>query len=479
MSASFRRTVFVCLSVLALLLSPISAASGQDELEGSSRRTVPSEDDLQAVRAKIYGAYGISDLSDPSAKLEVAERLEADAEATPSNKPIERYGLFRAAMDLAADAGAASRSRALARKLAGEFALDGLDLEAETVISAGSACDDPNARSEAIAELVDLGCTAFREARYETAERLFDSSQSVAKKLDRSARRIVDEKHELFEAASAARKAVGSGPRASRDPGLDVGVFLCAVAGDWEEGLALLAKCQSKSIQEAAAADVAGPTSAQSQKELGDQWRDLSVSVARATPIVAAAWMQRARFWYEEALPELSPLQAAQVEKILSEKSSVEADSGSRAEGVISAKKGAPEEDAHDDARSSELLEWYPVGTTFRCHRTRSNGPPATEKGTVRSNDGQRLVVEAPGLSGPDRLWVFELDEGGKLHLIEQAKKNARQRGGTISNCASNLQMGSKGITGSYSWDLGQPGGKPPLPVSGTLEWRVTKRGPR
>src|SRR5262249_22048438 len=57
---------------------------------------------------------------------------------------------------------------------------------------------------------------------------------------------------------------------------LQVGKFLCLRQGDWEKGLPLLAKGSDAKLKAQAANDLAKPTKAAKQVEVGDGWWNLA-----------------------------------------------------------------------------------------------------------------------------------------------------------------------------------------------------------
>ena len=97
------------------------------------------------------------------------------------------------------------------------------------------------------------------------------------------------------------------------DANLTVGRYLCFTRGDFDKGVAMLAKGSDDALKTLASADIAKPTTSDAQKGLGDQWWDLSLKEAK-NPAVAENCRGRAGFWYLQALPKLTGLAKTAVE---------------------------------------------------------------------------------------------------------------------------------------------------------------------
>src|SRR5262249_31412702 len=97
---------------------------------------------------------------------------------------------------------------------------------------------------------------------------------------------------------------------------LAVGKFRCWLKGSWEKGLPLLARGSNARLQAQAEKDLAAPTEAVARVQVADGWWDLA-QVEQG--IAKMHLLQRARYWYEQAVPELTGLTKARVEKRLQE----------------------------------------------------------------------------------------------------------------------------------------------------------------
>ena len=97
---------------------------------------------------------------------------------------------------------------------------------------------------------------------------------------------------------------------------LTVGKYYCFQIGDWEKGLPMLALGQDETLKALAAQEIAGVTKADDQVKVGDAWWNLA---EKEQGKVQAALRGRANYWYQQALPELSGLAKAKLEKRIKE----------------------------------------------------------------------------------------------------------------------------------------------------------------
>ena len=83
------------------------------------------------------------------------------------------------------------------------------------------------------------------------------------------------------------------------DANLAAGRYLCFIAGNWQEGLAHLAKSSDERLKEIAKDDIRSPREADQQAALADRWRELADSADAAD---RTSYLAAARYWYEKAL---------------------------------------------------------------------------------------------------------------------------------------------------------------------------------
>lgn len=91
------------------------------------------------------------------------------------------------------------------------------------------------------------------------------------------------------------------------------GEFLSFGKRDWSAGLLLLSRSDDATLKRLADAELAKPGNPQAQVRLADSWWDFADG--HADQCVADSAKSRARFWYMEALPELTGDERAKAEK--------------------------------------------------------------------------------------------------------------------------------------------------------------------
>ncbi|MGD0089297.1 MAG: formylglycine-generating enzyme family protein [Planctomycetota bacterium] len=92
-----------------------------------------------------------------------------------------------------------------------------------------------------------------------------------------------------------------------------VGKYKCFTRGEWVTGLALLARSSDATLAALARNDLNNPAATLAQMALGDAWWEWAEK--SPAPQAQGALKQRARFWYEKALPLLTELNKTKVEK--------------------------------------------------------------------------------------------------------------------------------------------------------------------
>src|SRR5262249_26298294 len=94
----------------------------------------------------------------------------------------------------------------------------------------------------------------------------------------------------------------------------EVGRYYALIKGNWKKGLPLLVKGKDEALQALAKKDLANPKASKTQVTLGDAWWDLA---DKAKVPAKERLQERAAFWYEQALPDLTGLNKVRLEKRL------------------------------------------------------------------------------------------------------------------------------------------------------------------
>ncbi|MGI6418556.1 MAG: hypothetical protein ACOX1P_23150 [Thermoguttaceae bacterium] len=148
-----------------------------------------------------------------------------------------------------------------------------------------------------------LGEIAVDMARAARNGELVRQVRQAAKEIERLA-----EARAVVEAALRVLKAEPDDPASN----LAAGRYFCLVREDWDRGLPLLARGSDESLKEAAAADLAGADSAETQAKLGNRWWELAEIAPEAE---RSALRARALHWFRQAAPNLTGLTKAWVDR--------------------------------------------------------------------------------------------------------------------------------------------------------------------
>jgi hypothetical protein len=90
---------------------------------------------------------------------------------------------------------------------------------------------------------------------------------------------------------------------------LALGRYQCLIAGDWEKGLAHLAKADDEEIKKAALLDVAGPSGEMTAGKIGDAWYELAKGGKGQN------FYSRADHWYQKSIETEAGLAQARSKK--------------------------------------------------------------------------------------------------------------------------------------------------------------------
>jgi hypothetical protein len=236
--------------------------------------------------------------------------------------PAGRFVLLRESAGLSAGVADLPTAWRAIETLADQFdvsrlALRRAMLRVAQVVAQGAGLD---ALARGALRSVDL---AIMEDQYDDAVELASMAESAAQRSKNPSlvKEIQDRQKELIFLRNQhqrvqpllVRLAHGSDDPAGRS---EAGLFLCAVKGDWQRGLPLLAGGSDVAGRSAAEAELANPTDAVEQMRVGHGWWDL----APADP-----WLIRRNFrlhaagWYRKSHAGLSGFSLSLVEKRLAE----------------------------------------------------------------------------------------------------------------------------------------------------------------
>ncbi len=208
-------------------------------------------------------------------------------------------------------------------KMAEQFPVDDVQMKMVVLTAFSKRAklpDDHKAIGEQAAGLIDgaiahdnidlavkLGELALPEAR---ASRDQDLLHEVNARIEQC--KVLGKAYREMKEAEAVLEKKPDDPQAN----FTVGKYCCIQKGDWEKGLPMLALGKDETLKALAAQEIAGVSKADDQVKVGDAWWDLA---EKEHGKVQIAFRGRANYWYQQALPELSGLAKAKLEKRIKE----------------------------------------------------------------------------------------------------------------------------------------------------------------
>jgi hypothetical protein len=256
------------------------------------------------------------------ARKALAQKLLQQASQTTDDEAA-RFVLLREARDLGVKVGDAEIIVKAVESMAGEFDVNGVKMKKDH-LDKGSRNDKTEESQRGFAEaFMKIADEAMVKNDYRTATSAARSAVTCAKKakdvsLTRDALKKSKEIVTIERQWRTAKKAAETLKQNPDDPRANsvVGKFFCLIAGRWDWGLSNLVKGSDEELKDAAAKDLMNPKDATKQVTVGDSWWDLA---KKEQGLAQRNVQDRAVYWYKKALPKLSGLTKARVEKRLEE----------------------------------------------------------------------------------------------------------------------------------------------------------------
>ena len=110
-----------------------------------------------------------------------------------------------------------------------------------------------------------------------------------------------------FEKVARYQAALKNGPEQG-NAAQELGLFYCLQNDDWKRGLPLLQECDDSRLVALAKRELQFPSIAADQIKLGDLWAEYA---AETDSDLKTDFMQRAKYWYLKALPQLPAVEQA------------------------------------------------------------------------------------------------------------------------------------------------------------------------
>jgi serine/threonine-protein kinase len=256
----------------------------------------------------------------PAEKLALAKKL-LEQSATTTAGPDAQYVFARMAGELAVDAGDRETAWAAADRMSETHNVDRLAMKAAVLALLAKAARSPAQHKTLSSQALELMDQALEQNDFNVAAsagKVAVSEAGRARDKDsvqqaRARTRELEQAMKAFaqvEEATVTLKQKPDDPEANRT----VGRYECFVKGDWEKGLAKLARGPEGPIRSLALSEISDPKRASEQITLADGWWDLAEKEFGA---VRKNMQLRAARWYRIAAPNTSGLVRGKVDKRL------------------------------------------------------------------------------------------------------------------------------------------------------------------
>ncbi|HTU24145.1 MAG TPA: hypothetical protein VMF30_02030 [Pirellulales bacterium] len=292
------------MSAIEAVLDPVSS-------DDPAKHPVPGDEDLAQATKRVRAEH-----KSEFAKAKTAEQKSALAktlcgEARRAAEPVGGYALSIAAIELAASAGDFALALDGWKELGERFKVD-VPSQQWALLEKSAKTKRADARCEALRQ---LAADAAEHDRFDLARQALDawlaSKPGASGQITAERQRLDD----VAERSAAARAAFERLKTDASDAAANqaLGEFLCFVRLEWEQGLPLLGRGQNNTLRRLAEKELARPGDSTTQLQLADAWWDFGEEQSEVQ--LRSAAKGRARFWYMEALPELSGDALAKAER--------------------------------------------------------------------------------------------------------------------------------------------------------------------
>lgn len=274
--------------------------------EASAPRPRPTPEDIATQTAMIREAFAEELRENREFPLETARKFLAATRDTAD--PARAWALFDESARLATAARALPEAVAVATERARLFGLDpgqeivaalkamanqdGADLEGVSRLALAVAKDATPAEQFAVAkDALDVAAAAAASLAAAGRRPVAGQPRTPSAKVEKlrqdlqTTRAVLNERERRRAAYDAACKTLADAPD---DPAanLQAGIYLCAVRGEWQQGVQRLAKSGVKEIEAAAAADTAlaqaDAAGVRAVVDVGERWWRIADSLPEA-----------------------------------------------------------------------------------------------------------------------------------------------------------------------------------------------------
>jgi hypothetical protein len=285
------------------------------------KEAIPSDADCKSFESTLKSLFAQEYTSrDPKMKISLAEKLCEIGRSASS--PAEKYVIMKEAQKAYWEGGDYLQGLTVLENMTNAYTI-----EPKIVIDAFSAVKSKVRKPDEAARLCDyallFGDHVAKSRQFDDAERIPGHAKDLAITakdrglLERTGELagMIPEMKRLCADAEKAEAAYNANPNDART-NETLGKYHCFMLGDWDKGIAYLAKSECP-IKAALNDEKRRPEEPKAMMGLGDQWANLAKQTS--SKLEKNGLSDRARFWYEKALPISSGIVKIALEKKLVE----------------------------------------------------------------------------------------------------------------------------------------------------------------
>jgi hypothetical protein len=245
----------------------------------SSRRQIPPRAD-QARSRSLFKAAFASQLNDHSmaGRRKLATMLLDEAPKDADN-PSDEFVVLGGAIEASKDASALDLCFRAADIMSSQYEVDARSIKADAASKIDLRGDSPDAALENVWAAIDLADELLQDEDFATATRMLTLARPVAARnpllasaIKRRLKTIEALRVTLDSLGSVAEKLKASPD--DPDANLAFGSHLCFDEGEWDQGLAMLAKGSDPDLKGLAGREIAQPRTTDATALLADGWWD-------------------------------------------------------------------------------------------------------------------------------------------------------------------------------------------------------------
>jgi hypothetical protein len=266
-----------------------------------ARLPIPAKADLARSRKLLREAYG-DVLNDRSFKARRSlVRTLLDESDKPGNSPSDRFALLAGAIDAAKESESLPLCFTAADKLAEAFDVDGLKVKSQAATSMVLKAPSPAETAENARADLELADQLAAAEDFAAAARVVALARPLAADNPELRDQVLKRSHSIDLARSAFDQVQPFLDKLKTAPNdaaanLALGIHYCLKLGQWDKGLAYLAKGSDAKYKELATAELAAPTAPADALIVAAGWWDRALQTgtsdadAKALKLHAATW---------------------------------------------------------------------------------------------------------------------------------------------------------------------------------------------